>query len=67
MVTISSLMIVDRRKRGRPRAEEPRSTISTWLPASDHDQIVKMANQREMSVSEFVGSVLKREIRAKAS
>lgn len=66
MVTISSLMILDRRKRGRPRADEPRSTVSTWLPASDHDLIVKMANQREMSISEFVGDVLRREIRTRA-
>ena len=46
------------KRRGRPRVVEPRSTVSTWVPASYHDRLVKMANQRDVSVSMLVRSLL---------
>ncbi len=46
-------------KRGRPRASEPGSTLSIWLPASDHDYYAKLAAQRGESISKTVGLLLK--------
>lgn len=42
------------RRPGRPRVAEPRSTVSTWLPASVHDQLIQVAQAREMPVSALV-------------
>lgn len=51
-----------RRPRGRPRFEvrtqEPRSTVSTTLPASYHDRLIAFANQRGESVSSLVRQFL---------
>jgi hypothetical protein len=46
------------RRRGRPRVEEPRSSVSTWVPASYHDRLIKMAEQKDVSVSMLVRSLL---------
>lgn len=51
------------RPRGRPRVEEQRSTVSTWLPASQHDRLIRLANQQEKSVSALVRSLLLLRIR----
>jgi hypothetical protein len=48
-----------RKPRGRPRALEPRTTVCTWLQASDHDRLIRLANQREQSVSAVVRQILK--------
>jgi hypothetical protein len=53
------------KRRGRPRANEPRASLSTWLPVSHYDEIVKQANAREMSVSQFVRVVLTRAVTVK--
>lgn len=50
--------MVQARKPGRPQNEEPGSRVSTWLPASQHDQLVRMAKQRDVSVSAVVRSLL---------
>jgi hypothetical protein len=50
-----------RRGRGRPRGSrvrEPRSSVSTWLPARHHDRLIRMANRRGASVSATVRDVL---------
>lgn len=46
------------RKRGRPRVDEPRSSVSTWVPASYHDRLIEMAAQKDVSVSMLVRSML---------
>lgn len=46
------------RGRGRPRVEEPRSTVSTWLPARTHDQLIRLARQHEQSISATVRQLL---------
>jgi hypothetical protein len=43
---------------GRPRSPEVKSTLSTWLPASTHDQYIQAAKTRETSVSALVAQVL---------
>jgi hypothetical protein len=45
-------------RRGRPRAEEPGSTLSIWLPASDHDYYAKLAAKRGESISSTVRLLL---------
>jgi hypothetical protein len=62
---VSQPKIVVGRRRGRPKSAEPGSTVSTWLPVSDHDRLVRIANRREMSVSEYVGTVLRRDLRTR--
>lgn len=52
-----------KRPRGRPRVEEPRASVSTWLPASYHDRLIKMANNRNESVSSLVKSMLMLQLR----
>lgn len=46
------------RPRGRPRVEEPLSAISTRLPASYHDRLIRIANAQEISVSAVVRQLL---------
>lgn len=48
------------RRRGRPPAEEPKSTISAWIPAAQHDQLVRIAHQRGESVSQVVRTIVTR-------
>lgn len=48
----------ERRRRGRPRVDERRSTVSTWVPTTLHDRLIEAANRHELSVSEYVRRVL---------
>lgn len=43
---------------GRPRAEEPGSSVTTWLRQSEHDRLIKMANKHETTISALVRSLL---------
>jgi len=45
-------------KRGRPRSTDPGSRVSTWIPARYHDQLIRIANERDISVSAVVNKVL---------
>lgn len=47
-----------RRQRGRPRVEEPRSTVSTWLPAHAHDRLIRLAKREEQSISATIRQLL---------
>lgn len=46
-------------RRGRPKVEEPRTSVSAWVEVKHYDQLVKMANQREQSVSALVRDLIK--------
>lgn len=46
------------RRRGRPPAEEPSSTISVWLFSRHHDRLVQAAKARDVSVSSLVREML---------
>lgn len=52
------------RKRGRPRVEEPRTTLSVRVWARHHDQLIQIARAQDRSVSsvacEILGKVLTR-------
>lgn len=59
-VTEDSLMVAgEPARRGRPRSSEPGSTLSIWIPASDHDYYAKLAAARGESISKTVGLLLK--------
>jgi hypothetical protein len=53
------------KKRGRPRVSEPRSWVSTRLPVSYHDRLIQMANEKDVSVSMLVRSLLMLQLRKK--
>lgn len=53
-----TVLIVGPGRRGRPRVEEPRATVSTWVPASAHDRLIQLAKEHEVSVSAMVKSLL---------
>jgi hypothetical protein len=55
------------KKRGRPRVSEPRSSVSTWVPASYHDRLIEMASAKDISVSMLVRSMLMLQLRKKES
>ncbi len=50
--------VPEQRRRGRPRVEEPRTSVSTWVPATLHDSLIQRATDRGISVSEYVRRVL---------
>lgn len=43
---------------GRPRASEPGSAVTTWVPIKTHDLLVKIAMSRGESVSATVRQLL---------
>jgi hypothetical protein len=47
------------RRGGRPRATEPGSKLTIWIPARDHDRYCRMAAERGESVSKTVALLLK--------
>lgn len=51
------------RPRGRPKSDEPGTSVSTWLRPSEHDKLIRLANQQETSVSSLVRQLLLLKIR----
>jgi len=49
---------------GRPRVPEASqsTTVSTWLPASEYDKLIKKANAHDISVSKLVRLWLKQQL-----
>jgi hypothetical protein len=50
-------------KGGRPRVPDPGATVSTWVPASDYDKIIKAAKAQDVTISALVRLWLKHKIR----
>ena len=46
------------RPRGRPRVDEPRANVSTWLPAREHDRLIALARDRGISVSRTIRTLV---------
>lgn len=59
VISSDDMVMLEGRKRGRPKVSEPRSTVSTWIPASQHDKLIKLAKQREVSVSCLVRALIR--------
>jgi hypothetical protein len=45
-------------RRGRPRKAEQGYSVKTWLPESEYDRLIQLANQRREPVSHLVRSLL---------
>lgn len=45
-------------RRGRPRVTQPRSSVSTWVPTTYHDRLIKMANAQDTTVSSLVRQII---------
>ena len=45
---------IPQRKRGRPRVSEPRSAVSTRIPARHHDKLASIAIRHGRSVSSVI-------------
>lgn len=52
------MLILEPRRRGRPRVSEARTSVSAWIPAACYDALNRIANERDISVSALVGKVL---------
>jgi hypothetical protein len=49
------------KRTGRPRAEQPRSTVAaTRLTAPEYDALIRVATRREISVSTLIRQALVR-------
>lgn len=46
------------RPRGRPKADEPGSTVSSWFSAQEHDRLIRLAEEKETSVSALVRELI---------
>lgn len=46
------------RPRGRPRTDEPRACVSTWLPAAQAEQLARLARHQGVSVSAVVRRIV---------
>jgi len=44
--------------RGRPRVEEPGTSMTVWVRVSEYDRICRMAQQRDQTVSSLVRQLL---------
>lgn len=55
---VPQILIVEPSRRGRRRSSEPGSTLSIWLPASEHEYYAKLADARGESVSMTVKTLL---------
>jgi hypothetical protein len=63
MLTPDSLLIIEPgsppvRRRGRPKSAVESTALTTWVPTTYHDKLIKMANERHMSVSKLVKQIL---------
>lgn len=45
---------------GRPRAEEPGTVLTAWVPTSEYDRLVKLAAARGDSLSKVVRDLIRR-------
>jgi len=52
------MLILVPRRRGRPRASEPATTVCAWVPASVYDSLNRIANEKDISVSALVNQML---------
>lgn len=50
--------MIDKRKPGRPKADEPSSSVSTWMRVREHDALVKLARRCDLSVSAVVRALI---------
>jgi hypothetical protein len=42
------------RPRGRPKADQPCTSLTTWIPTTEYDRLVKLAASQDQSLSKLV-------------
>jgi hypothetical protein len=50
-VSDASLLVVGPKKRGRPPAEEPCTSLSLWVPTKYYDRLARIAQRNGVSMS----------------
>lgn len=50
-------------KPGRPHVREPGSSVTTWLPQTDHDHLIQLAQRHDLSVSALMRQLITRHLR----
>lgn len=45
-------------KRGRPRADEPGTSITLWLPEREADRVLRLAHRHGVSASKVVRQLI---------
>ena len=48
-----------RRGPGRPRHDEPKFAVTTWIPQRDHERLMRIARECDCSVSAVIRQVLR--------
>lgn len=48
----------NKRGRGRPKVDEPRTTVCAWVEARHYDRLVQIAHRQEKSISAVVRDLL---------
>lgn len=51
---MSEMQVVERRRPGRPRVENPLSYVGTRIPVDHHDKLTQIASANGMSVASLV-------------
>lgn len=46
-------------KRGRPKHDEPGSSVTAWLRAGEHDRLIALAKQEDKTISALVRELVK--------
>lgn len=59
------LLMMPSRRRGRPRAVEPKSAVMTWVPTTYHDRIAQLARQQGVSVSSVVCEAIEQHLKTR--
>lgn len=56
------MIVLTPRRRGRPRATEPRMRLSAWIPSKAFDSLNRLANEKDISISAVVSQILTKEV-----
>lgn len=63
-ITEGSLLIVGGRRRGRPKSDVPHIRVSTWIPEAEFDRLVRIAQEKDVSLSTLIKERLARPVRS---
>lgn len=55
--------MADKAPGGRPKGPEPGSSVSTWLRQSEHDRLIRIAQQQDTTISKLVREMLRVKLR----
>lgn len=58
------IIVLEPRRRGRPRASEQRMRVSTWMPVQKFDRLSRIANEKDISVSALIDKIVSSVLRS---